>query len=125
MTNQQTAKKGQSEKSSETWKRHRAYLFWAVVVIIMAVINHNFPSSYMSVFTFMVDVLALYRLLRYDKGFMRVHKAFRTASSVRTAKMTPEQVKAEQAKVEQERVAEKQERTFENQNLNANLKQHR
>jgi hypothetical protein len=68
-------------------KRHYTYLFWATVVIAASIVRRMFPSYITSAILFGVSVLALYMLLRMDSRFMRVHKAFRTASSIETAKI--------------------------------------
>ncbi|KRM54566.1 hypothetical protein [Lacticaseibacillus sharpeae] len=68
-------------------KRHYTYLFWATVVIVVAVLRKMFDSYILTVALFGISVLALFMLLRMDGRFMRIHKAFRTASSIKTAQI--------------------------------------
>lgn len=94
------------------------YIFWGAAVIAMGYAQRAFNNTYVTLATLGVVTLALYRVLRLDKRFMRVHKAFRTASSIRTAGMTPEQVKQHEAQAAAQKASE-----FHNDNLNKKLKQ--
>lgn len=112
----------------EDRKRHQAYLFWGAVVIAASFADTAFNNKYVTVAKVGIAVLALFRLLSYDKKFMRIHKAFRSASSIETAKMGQAEVKKREAEVAAAREAEKAERSgnaeFVNTNLNKKLKQH-
>lgn len=68
-------------------KRHYTYLFWAAVVIAVSLVQMITKNPIVTVAQFGVAVLALFQLLRLDGNFMRVHKAFRSASSIETAKI--------------------------------------
>lgn len=85
MTKKQT--KVADKNNPELRKRHLTYLFWALVVIAVSLVQVATKSPIVTVAQFGVSVLALFMLLRTDKRFMRVHKAFRTASSIETAKV--------------------------------------
>lgn len=107
-------------KKNDKRKQHYAYLFWAVVVIAACVADSVFKSPYVTVAKVGIAVLALFRLLSYDKHFMRIHKAFRSASSIETAKLGKDAA-AKQSAARAAAVPEGD--VFDNSNLNAKLKQ--
>ncbi len=100
----------------EVRKRHLTYLFWAAVVIAVSLLQMATKNSVVTVLQFGVSVLALFMLLRLDGRFMRVHKAFRSASSIKTA-----QIKAKDV---QPAVATVNDQNFNNRNLNKKHSNH-